>query len=331
MAAQRVVLALLVLPWGCGAAQTAGELYCGEQDNCYDLLGVDRSADAATIKKAYRKLALKWHPDKNKQAGAKERFTKISRAHEVLSDDKLRPAYDYGPRLDERRRSESVFGQQGPAIDVRERLRQGEVALSCDCDCGSQWGALALYCSASVRLLAFLPISFRWYYHAVYAPKTPLWAVTTGVLLFFSLLQYINQHWKYNSMMRCIRIFAALADHKDASRVRTLLHSPCRDRYQQKFQKRVNERLEAEIAAHKGKLNKTERDILRQRVEADVIENEVQLSGGDFSKPNFWSLVVFRFALLPVTITRWLCSCAQWHWRFTVKKAGGPESAFRRN
>merc|ERR1712194_892475 len=90
-------------------------------------------------------------------------------------------------------------------------------------------------------------------------------------------------------------------------------------RYQQKFQKRVNERLEAEVAVHKGKLNKTEREILRQRVETDVLDNEVQMSGG-FSQPDFWSLVMFRFVLLPVTITRWLHSCAHWHWRFTVKK-----------
>ncbi|MCH1430197.1 MAG: molecular chaperone DnaJ [Chlamydiales bacterium] len=64
----------------------------------YQTLGVSRSASASEIKKAYRKLALKFHPDKNQgDDKAEQRFKEISEAYEVLSDDQKRQIYDqYG-------------------------------------------------------------------------------------------------------------------------------------------------------------------------------------------------------------------------------------------
>lgn len=67
--------------------------------NYYDVLGVPQDADISTIKKSYRTLAMKWHPDKNpnNKAEATERFKQISEAYEVLSDPKRRRKYDlYG-------------------------------------------------------------------------------------------------------------------------------------------------------------------------------------------------------------------------------------------
>ena len=52
----------------------------------YEILGVARDADAATIKSAYRKLARKYHPDVNKTKEAEEKFKDINEAYEVLSD-----------------------------------------------------------------------------------------------------------------------------------------------------------------------------------------------------------------------------------------------------
>ena len=62
----------------------------------YDLLGVSRDADSDAIKKAYRRLARKLHPDVNPDPETQEQFKEVSRAYEVLSDPQKRAAYDRG-------------------------------------------------------------------------------------------------------------------------------------------------------------------------------------------------------------------------------------------
>jgi len=72
----------------------------------YQLLGVSKEASENEIKKAYRRLAKKYHPDVNKDKGAEEKFKEVSEAYNVLSDSKKRKQYDmFGS---------SGFGQRAP-------------------------------------------------------------------------------------------------------------------------------------------------------------------------------------------------------------------------
>lgn len=69
-------------------------LYCG-MENCYDVLGVSRDVSLNVLKRAYRKLAIKYHPDRNKDPDAVEKFQLIATAYEILKDEDQRRDYDY--------------------------------------------------------------------------------------------------------------------------------------------------------------------------------------------------------------------------------------------
>src|SRR5580658_4408790 len=61
----------------------------------YEMLGISRSATPQEIRTAFRKLAMRWHPDRNpNDPDAEERFKEISGANDILSDEKKREAYD---------------------------------------------------------------------------------------------------------------------------------------------------------------------------------------------------------------------------------------------
>ncbi len=62
----------------------------------YEVLGVPRDADGQAIKKAYHKLAMEWHPDRNKSPEAEERFKEIATAYAILKDPTKRAQYDMG-------------------------------------------------------------------------------------------------------------------------------------------------------------------------------------------------------------------------------------------
>ncbi len=74
-----------------------------DDEDLYATLGVDPSADAESVRRAYRKLAVRWHPDKNPgdSATAEVMFKKVAAAYEVLSDERKRAAYD-GERAERR-------------------------------------------------------------------------------------------------------------------------------------------------------------------------------------------------------------------------------------
>ncbi|HNZ30850.1 MAG: DnaJ C-terminal domain-containing protein [Smithellaceae bacterium] len=92
-------------------------------EDYYQILGVDKKASVDEIKKAYRKLAVKWHPDKNpNNKAAEEKFKKISEAYAVLSDSQKRQQYDTFGSADQFRQQysqEDIFR----GFDLNEILR----------------------------------------------------------------------------------------------------------------------------------------------------------------------------------------------------------------
>ncbi|GAX27241.1 hypothetical protein FisN_13Lh203 [Fistulifera solaris] len=91
-------------------------IFCGKFD-CYKILGFDYESfgkvkpDTKEITKRYRQLSREWHPDKSKHKNAKERFVKIARAYEVLTDREQRKEYD-----DLRYNQEAYFMKYGSSV-----------------------------------------------------------------------------------------------------------------------------------------------------------------------------------------------------------------------
>lgn len=75
----------------------------------YDILGIKKGASDDDIKKAYRKQALRYHPDKNTSPGAEEKFKEIAEAYDVLSDPKKKDIYDR-------------YGEEGTSLCVNLRF-----------------------------------------------------------------------------------------------------------------------------------------------------------------------------------------------------------------
>ena len=79
----------------------------------YNILGISRGATDEQIKKAYRKMALKYHPDKNQSPGAEEKFKEVAEAYDVLSDQKKKSVYDQFGEEGLKRGSPGGFSTEG--------------------------------------------------------------------------------------------------------------------------------------------------------------------------------------------------------------------------
>ncbi|CAM9990439.1 unnamed protein product [Ectocarpus sp. 12 AP-2014] len=82
------------LQWSCFLALAGLVVLVSGQKDLYEVLGLGRGASSSEIKKAYRQLSLKYHPDKNPSEDAAARFAEVASAYEVLSDEEKRDTYD---------------------------------------------------------------------------------------------------------------------------------------------------------------------------------------------------------------------------------------------
>lgn len=91
----------------------------------YETLNVSENATSAEIKKAYRTLAKKYHPDMNKDPKAEEKFKEINAAYEVLGDDKKKAQYDmHGDDMFGGQNFHDFAQGQGAGVDINDILRQ---------------------------------------------------------------------------------------------------------------------------------------------------------------------------------------------------------------
>ncbi len=86
----------------------------------YEILGVSKTASLDEIKKAYRKLALQYHPDRNKTKEAEEKFKEVTKAYEVLADSQKRQTYDQMGAAAFEQGAGSAYGGQGPFGGFRQ-------------------------------------------------------------------------------------------------------------------------------------------------------------------------------------------------------------------
>lgn len=92
----------------------------------YELLGVSRDADKEEIKRAYRRLARKYHPDVNKEPGAEDKFKEINHAYEVLSEPEMRARYDrFGEAGVASGGQGYEYGDMGGFADIFETIFSG--------------------------------------------------------------------------------------------------------------------------------------------------------------------------------------------------------------
>ena len=96
-----------------------------QKQDYYDVLGVPRNAGAEDIKKAFRKLAMQYHPDRNHEPGAEARFKQVNEAYEVLSDPEKRAMYDRFGHAATRARTRTRAGSTGSRVRrARRHLRR---------------------------------------------------------------------------------------------------------------------------------------------------------------------------------------------------------------
>ncbi|XP_011089512.1 chaperone protein dnaJ 6 isoform X2 [Sesamum indicum] len=132
------------------------QVTASRRESPYEVLGVSPSASTKDIKRAYRRLALKYHPDVNKEAGAQEKFMRIKQAYNTLLNSKSRGRYDSGNqgsdfsysatgsyKTNTREAGEEFYGFEDFFRDLQEEFRNWETNAATQGKPKSLWEELA--------------------------------------------------------------------------------------------------------------------------------------------------------------------------------------------
>ncbi|GJN13016.1 hypothetical protein PR202_ga31349 [Eleusine coracana subsp. coracana] len=278
-----IVLIVVLLP-------ASNAIYCDE-DDCYDLLGfcarrrLKQDANASEIRKAYYKLSLIHHPDKNPDPESRKLFVKIANAYEILKDESTREQYDYAIAHPEEvfyNTAQYYRAYYGHKMDPRAVL----IGLLLIISAFQYINQLTRY-SQAIESVKQTP-AYRNRLKALEFERTG------GIASKKKGYKQVDKDMESDIIALCMMISACI---KVLSV--DIIHGTI-------FQNMKRDLLVDHIS-------------LNWKVEVELI-NEVELQIHGVEKPSVWKLYGVQFVLLPYYIGKMLIWEICWFWRYRVKK-----------
>ena len=290
-----LVIALLQL----AAASPANNMYCGDKE-CYSVLGVERRASKRDIARAYRKLSLKWHPDKHHASAGKEKamaaskvFEQIGQAYSVLSSALSRRHYDqYLDHPDEAFKNTANYYRH---------------AYAPTSNLFSVLGGLLLFCTGFQLLIQWQ----RWQKALKQYRRSP------------EVQQRAFDIWRTRVATRRAvvedvgtGVEGSGGGGKGAQKRLVAASSSAPARSAAPLAGKAGRRAE-KLASKAATLSAADFAELEEIVEKEVLPS-VHVEGG-YHRPGFWDLLPVQLVWLPFALGQWVQWNVSWWWRFSYR------------